>query len=162
MPVWILSVLLSTWLLLAHALPAWAHAAQTDYFVDLFSDKLELQFTASFSTGEPMAEATVLVFAPGDRVTPWQEATTDAAGQFTFVPDATLLGDWRIEFKQNGHEDIRIVPIDANGIDYRNISHGGNRDFHWAHYWQEGMAVFSAAGLGAGAIVLQRRVLRDR
>jgi nickel transport protein len=134
--------------MLTTAASVWAHAAQTDYFIDLFAAKLELQFVATFSTGEPMANATVQVFAPDNAETPWQEATTDAAGQFTFVPDESLVGDWRIDFKQEGHEAIRIVPVTAEGIDYLNISHGGNRDFHVAHAVQEGLAFSPRQVLG--------------
>jgi nickel transport protein len=155
-----LGLVLSLWLLFMTPAAAFAHAVQTDYFVDLFASQLELQFTATFSTGEPMAEATVLVFAPADRETPWQESQTDAEGHFTFVPDESLVGDWRIEFKQEGHEDIRIVPVDELGIDYQNISHGGNRDFHLMAHLREGLALFSAAGMGAAAIVFQRRWFR--
>jgi len=155
-----LGLVLSLWLLLGGATPAWAHAAQTDYFVDLFASELQLEFTASFSTGEPMADADVIVYAPEDRETPWQEAETDADGHYTFKPDPELVGDWRIEFEKEGHADIRIVPIDDMGIDYQNISHGGNTDFHLFAHLREGMAIMSAAGLGAGAVVFQRRWFR--
>jgi nickel transport protein len=160
MKAWALGLVLSVWLLLGGASAAWAHAAQTDYFVDLFAAELQLEFTASYSTGEPMAEADVIVYAPGDRETPWEESATDEAGHYTFKPDAELVGDWRIEFEKDGHEDIRIVPVDDLGIDYQNISHGGNTDFHlWAHL-RQGLALFSAAGVGAGAIVWQRRLVK--
>lgn len=155
-----LSLLLGTWLLFSGTTPAWAHAVQTDYFVDLFASELELEFTATFSTGEPMAEASVLVYAPEEDETPWEESQTDERGHYTFQPDAALTGDWRIEFKQDGHEDIRIVPVDDLGIDYQNISHGGSRDFHLAHHIREGLGLFSAAGMGALAVVLQRRFFR--
>jgi nickel transport protein len=160
MKAWALGLVLSVWLLLGGASAAWAHAAQTDYFVDLFAAELQLEFTASYSTGEPMAEADVIVYAPGDRETPWEESATDEVGHYTFKPDAELVGDWRIEFEKDGHEDIRIVPVDDLGIDYQNISHGGNTDFHlWAHL-RQGLALFSAAGVGAGAIVWQRRLFK--
>jgi nickel transport protein len=155
------SLLLSICLCLGGAVPAWAHAVQTDYFVDLFASELQLEFTATFSTGEPMAEATVIVYAPEDRETPWEESLTDEAGHYTFKPDAALPGDWRIEFKQEGHADIRIVPVDDLGIDYQNISHGGSRDFHLAPHLREGLALFSAASVGALAVVFQRKLFRS-
>jgi nickel transport protein len=155
------SLVLSVCLLFGGTAPAWAHAVQTDYFVDLFASELQLEFAATFSTGEPMAEANVTVYAPEDRETPWEESLTDEAGHYTFKPDETLVGDWRIEFKQEGHEDIRIVPVDDLGIDYQNISHGGSRDFHLAHHIREGLALFSAASIGASAVVLQRRFFRS-
>ena len=153
----VLGLLLSGWLLLSAAPAAWAHAAQTDYFVDLFAADLQLEFTASFSTGEPMAAATVRVYAPGDRTTPWATGETDAQGHYTFKPDPALTGDWRLEFQEGGHEDIRIVPVDDLGIDYQNISHGGNQDVHFGDRIIEAIALFSAAGIGAGAVMMQRR-----
>ncbi len=152
-----LGLILSGSVVLGGASEAWGHAAQTDYFVDLFAEELQLEFTASFSTGEPMADAEVIVYAPGDRETPWEETKTDEAGQFTFKPDETLVGDWRIEFKQDGHQDIRIVPIDDLGIDYQNISDAGDTEFHQIAHLRMGVAALSAAGLGAGAVLFQRR-----
>ena len=152
-----LGLLLSGSIVLGGAAAAWGHAAQTDYFVDLFAEELQLEFTASFSTGEPMAGATVIVYAPGDLDTPWAEGATDEAGHYTFQPDAELVGDWRIEFKKEGHADIRIVPISDLGIDYQNISDAGDTEFHRLAHIREGIAVFSVASLGVGAMVWQRR-----
>jgi len=153
-------LLLSGSLLASTAPAAFAHAAQTDYFVDLFAEELQLEFTASFSTGEPMDDAEVIVYAPGDRETPWQEATTDENGQFTFKPDEELVGDWRIEFERDGHQDIRIVPIDAQGIDYQNISDVGDTERHELAHLRMGLAALSAIAIGTGAIVSQRRWFR--
>lgn len=143
--------------LFGSASAAWGHAAQTDYFVDLFAEELQLEFTASFSTGEPMADATVIVYAPGDRETPWAEAATDETGHYTFKPDPELAGDWRIEFEKDGHADIRIVPVDDMGIDYQNISDVGDTEFHQLAHLRMGLAAMSAIALGTGAIVFQRR-----
>ena len=156
-----LGLLLSVWLAFGNASAAWAHAVQTDYFVDLFAAELALEFTASFSTGEPMAEAAVLVYTPAAREPPWATSQTDAAGHYTFKPDPEQAGDWRIEFKQGGHEDIRIVPVDDLGIDYQNISHGGNRDVHFGDRFREAIALFSAASIGAFAIVFQRKLFKS-
>lgn len=155
-----LGLLLSLWVMFGGATVASAHAIQTDYFVDLFASDLQIEFTATFSTGEPMAAADVLVYTPGDRDTPWATGQTDETGHYTFKPDPEIVGDWRIDFKQGGHEDIRIVPVDDRGIDYQNISHEGNRDFHLFAHVREGMALFSAATVGAAAVVLQRRFFR--
>ncbi len=152
-----LGLLLSGSIVFGGASAAWGHAAQTDYFVDLFAEELQLEFTASFSTGEPMADATVIVYAPGYRETPWAEGKTDEAGHYTFQPDADRVGDWRIEFEKEGHADIRIVPIDDLGIDYQNISDAGDTEFHQLVHIRQGIAVFSVASLGVGAMVLQRR-----
>lgn len=135
---------------------AWGHAVQTDYFVDLFS--AELAFTATYSTGEPMTEATVLVYAPNDRETPWQESTTDLEGNFTFLPDESLQGEWRIEFEKEGHKDILFVPVTASGIDYENISQGEKSDLHYAAIAPEAIGVLAAVSLGALVVATRRRL----
>ncbi|MEM9815655.1 MAG: carboxypeptidase-like regulatory domain-containing protein [Cyanobacteria bacterium P01_D01_bin.6] len=153
-------LLLSSSMVFGGASVAWGHAVQTDYFVDLFAEELQLDFTASFSTGEPMAAATVIVYAPGDRETPWAEASTDAAGYYTFQPDPDLTGDWRIEFAKDGHADIRVVPVNELGIDYQNISDAGDTEFHQLAHLRQGIAVISATTLGVGAMVWQRRLAK--
>lgn len=135
------------------------HAIQTDYLVDLLAPTPELSFQASYSTGEPVGEATVLVYAPGDPETPWLEGTTDTAGTFRFVPDETLTGDWRLEFIQAGHQDILIVPVAADGIDYVNISQVGAADVHYAELNAVTIALLSAIGLGVLGSTLWK--LRD-
>lgn len=145
-------------ILLGQAPAALAHAAQTDYFVDLFASELQLEFTASFSTGEPMAEATVVVYAPGDHDTPWETTTTDANGHYTFRPDEELVGDWRIEFEQDGHKDIRIIPLDDLGIDYQGISREPtDMTFHALVHWRYAAAALATTTVGAGALLIQRR-----
>lgn len=114
------------------ATDAWGHAVQTDYFVDLFAAELSLELTATYSSGEPMQEAQVLVYAPNEQATPWLTSETDASGNFTFEPDESLPGEWRIEFKKEGHQDMLLVPVDDRGIDYINITQTENRDVHYA------------------------------
>ncbi|NER81994.1 MAG: carboxypeptidase regulatory-like domain-containing protein [Leptolyngbya sp. SIO1D8] len=137
---------------------AWGHAVQTDYFVDLFSAELELAFTATYSNGEPMQSATVLVYAPDDQETPWLESQTDESGNFIFLPDESLQGDWRIEFTQAGHQDILSVPVDENGIDYGNISQVESTDTHYAEIAPEAMGVLTAVSLGGLAVAIRRRL----
>lgn len=134
---------------------AWGHASQTDYFVDLFSADLVL--TASYSTGEPMIEAEVLVYAPNDAETPWVETVTDDVGQFVFVPDESLPGDWRVEITEAGHQDILIIPVTETGIDYINISQGPQQDLHYAEMTPAGLGVMVALGLGGLVVTLRQR-----
>lgn len=135
---------------------AWGHAVQTDYFVDLFSSELSLDFTATYSSGEPMESATVLVYAPGDHETPWLESQTDEVGNFTFLPDESLQGEWRVEFKKEGHQDILLVPVDDQGIDYMNITQGETADVHYAAMTPGAIAVLSVVSLGALGIAVRR------
>ncbi|MEM0979860.1 MAG: carboxypeptidase regulatory-like domain-containing protein [Cyanobacteria bacterium P01_H01_bin.58] len=153
----LLALTLGATTVLSTATVAHSHAVQTDYFVDLFAEQVELELTATYSSGEPMEEATVLVYAPGEGESPWQEGQTDELGNFTFVPDESLAGDWKIHFQQAGHEDILIVPVDDQGIDYINISHGPNTDVHYATIAPGWVGMLPLIGLGVLMAVLNRR-----
>ncbi len=96
-----------------------AHMIETDF--NMFEQ--ELEFTSTFSTGEPVEEAQVLIYAPDNPDKPWGELTTDETGSFSFTPDASIPGDWEIRIEKDlGHGDIWTVPVNAMGIDYENIS----------------------------------------
>lgn len=96
-----------------------AHMIETDF--SLFEQ--ELEFTSTFSTGEPVEDAQVRIYAPDNPDEPWGELTTDETGSFSFVPDASIPGDWEIRIEKDlGHGDIWTVPVNAMGIDYENIS----------------------------------------
>ncbi len=138
------------------ATAAWGHAVQTDYFVDLFSSNLEL--AATYSSGEPMTEAEVLVYAPNNTETPWTEGTTDAAGQYVFLPDETIQGEWRVEIQKEGHQDIIFVPVTESGIDYENISEGEKKDVHYAEFTPELLGVTAALSLGLVIVATRRRL----
>jgi len=155
----LLGSLLAVSATLGTATVAWGHAVQTDYFVDLLAEEVELQLTATYSTGEPMEAATVLVFAPDNDDTPWLESQTDETGNFTFLPDESLPGDWRIEFKKEGHQDILVIPVDADGIDFNNISQVGNTDVHYARLAPEAIGILSAVSLGVLVVAVRRRSL---
>ena len=72
-----------------------------------------MEIQASYDTGEPMAEATVQIFAPDDPQTPVYTGLTDADGKFVFVP--TAPGNWEVSVRQAGHGDIAVVPVESEG-----------------------------------------------
>lgn len=72
-----------------------------------------VEIQATYDTGEPMGEAAVQVFAPDDPQTPVITGTTDADGQFVFVP--TQPGDWEVSVRQAGHGDIAVIPVADTG-----------------------------------------------
>ncbi|NET36506.1 MAG: DUF4198 domain-containing protein [Cyanothece sp. SIO1E1] len=107
---------------------ALAHAVETNYL--LGGNKLEFQ--SGFRTGEALAGATVKVYAPNNSTEPWMEGVTDEEGRFSFIPDASLQGDWKIKIGQGGHSDIWTVPVGADGIEADYISEGPKDDIHYA------------------------------
>ncbi len=74
-----------------------AHGA----FMDV-ADVRAVKIHARYDTGEPMAEAQVLVYAPDNPARPWARGVTDAEGRFSFVPD-DRPGQWAIQARQAGH-----------------------------------------------------------
>ncbi|MEM1311305.1 MAG: carboxypeptidase-like regulatory domain-containing protein [Cyanobacteria bacterium P01_C01_bin.70] len=72
-----------------------------------------VQIQAAYDSGEPMAAATVQVFAPDDPQTPVFSGQTDETGQYAFVP--TAPGNWEVSVRQAGHGDIVVIPVEADG-----------------------------------------------
>lgn len=87
-----------------------------------------IEIKASYDNGQPMAEAQVQVYSPGEPQTPVFTGTTDEEGQFVFVPDQ--LGDWEVSVRQAGHGHITVIPVgtartetdDAEAADSTEIS----------------------------------------
>jgi len=74
-----------------------------------------IAINARYDTGEPMAGAQVVIYAPDDPASVWGRGTTDAEGQHVFLPDPALTGRWTIQVRQAGHGAITHVEITANG-----------------------------------------------
>ena len=97
--------------LLATALspaPALAHAA----LLELRSVEA-IRIVAFYDTGEPMAQAQVIVYAPDAPASAWSRGVTDDAGRFDFVPDPSLPGRWSVQVRQAGHGAIAHVDLPA-------------------------------------------------
>ncbi|WP_121969386.1 carboxypeptidase regulatory-like domain-containing protein [Leptolyngbya sp. BC1307] len=90
------------------ALPVLGHGVAMEH---RWVSSVEVQ--ARFETGEPMAQAQVLVYAPDDPAEVWQQSTTDDQGRFSFVPDETVQGNWEVVVRQAGHGAISTIPVTA-------------------------------------------------
>ncbi|PPS45583.1 carboxypeptidase-like regulatory domain-containing protein [Chroococcidiopsis sp. TS-821] len=73
-----------------------------------------IEVNAEYDTGEPMAQAQVIVYAPNDPATPWLEGTTDKNGNFIFTPDASQPGNWSVQVRQAGHGGIVNIPVEGD------------------------------------------------
>ena len=107
---------------------AFAHSVQTDY---LLTSQKGLELDVSFSTGEPLADAPVKIYSPNNLDEPWFEGKTDENGQFDFLPDQKMEGEWTVEIGEMSHADILSVPVKQDGIQIDDISNGLN-DFEIA------------------------------
>jgi len=86
--------------------PGWSHGVQLEY--QLVN---QVQIQARYDSGTPMAQAQVLVYAPGAASSPWSRGTTDAQGRFSFSPDANQPGYWQVMVRQAGHGQSVTVPV---------------------------------------------------
>jgi nickel transport protein len=124
----LLLVLLLSLALVGFPSQAWAHQVETNYMLGS-----QLQFQSRFSTGEPFAGARVTIYAPTQPDQPWQTLTTDSQGQFSFLPDRTIVGNWevRIEDEDQSHADYWTVPVDGQGIVEEGIVLDATQDQHY-------------------------------
>jgi nickel transport protein len=89
------------------ALPAIAHGVTVEH-----RQVSSVEINARFETGEPMANAQVLIYAPDNPTEPWQQGTTDDQGQFSFAPDPTQPGSWEVMVRQAGHGVVTTIPVE--------------------------------------------------
>jgi nickel transport protein len=118
------AIALSLFLLPGQAL---AHSVQTDFqliseIANRAKPATQLEVKSSYDTGDNLANARVLVFAPNDSEKPWMEGMTDAQGKFIFQPDPKLKGNWTLKIGRGDHGDILTVPVSDRGIEIQQIS----------------------------------------
>jgi len=77
---------------------AYAHGAEIEY-----NAKISYELIAKYDSGEPMANAQIIVYAPDDPGTPWIKGTADENGRYIFVPDLSKKGIWAIQARSAGH-----------------------------------------------------------
>ncbi len=103
-------VFFSCILLIALVLPAGpllAHGVALEY-----SGLSAIQIAARYDNGEPMADAQVAVFAPGNPAEPWLTGTTDSEGRFLFVPDPGIPGLWEVQVRLAGHGGLLRIEVE--------------------------------------------------
>lgn len=65
---------------------------------------------AEYDNGEPIANADVSVFKPGNDETPWLNGMTDDKGRFFFVPDSE--GSWTVRVQDaQGHSALNSFDV---------------------------------------------------
>lgn len=85
-----------------------AHGANIQY-----KTAQAIAIQATYDSGTPMANAQVVVYAPDDPHNPWQKGTTDAKGNFRFIPDESKSGSWEVKVRQAGHGGIVTIAVDS-------------------------------------------------
>lgn len=85
---------------------AYAHGVNIEY-----TTNVEIELVAAYDTGEPMAGAQVVIYAPDDPTHPWLTGACDDEGRFSFTPDTSKPGIWDVQVRQAGHGDIIHIPV---------------------------------------------------
>ena len=95
-------------LVLSLLLPAevLAHGVNIQYTSDI-----EITIVAKYDSGEPMAGAQVVVYAPDDPSTPWLTGVCDDEGRFSFTPDSSSPGIWDVQVRLAGHGGMVHIPV---------------------------------------------------
>jgi nickel transport protein len=70
-----------------------------------------VEIIAYYSTGEPMADCQIQVFAPDDRSAPWRTGRCDAQGNYRFAPDLSKRGRWTVRVESPGHRNFIDILI---------------------------------------------------
>ncbi|MDF1615100.1 carboxypeptidase-like regulatory domain-containing protein [Desulfurivibrio dismutans] len=94
--------------LLLPAPPAAAHGALVEY-----RPAPGIVIEARYDTGQPMAEAQIIVYAPDNPTEAWHTGTSDQHGRFSFVPDPELTGTWTVQARQGGHGAMAHIELAA-------------------------------------------------
>ncbi len=107
----IIACLLSLLAILLPPTTVYAHGAEIKY-----KTSTGIDIIATFDSGDPMAEAQVLVYSPDDPSTPWLTGTCDEKGRFSFALDASISGTWDIQVRQAGHGHMIHIEMKDNAI----------------------------------------------
>ncbi|MBN1201625.1 MAG: carboxypeptidase regulatory-like domain-containing protein [Anaerolineae bacterium] len=127
----IIILLLLLVIALGSAGAVWAHGVKITYTVT-FSPTIAIE--AAYDTGEPMANAQVIVYAPDDPKTPWLTGECDDDGRFSFSPDPSKPGTWEIQVRQAGHGEWLKIPLDEEMMQSGQgvVTEGGDEGFSTA------------------------------
>jgi len=99
--------------MLAMPAKAYAHGVDIEY-----TSSVEIEITAQYDTGEPMSGAQVTIYAPDDPSNPWLKGTCDDEGQFTFTPDTSMPGEWKVRVIEGGHGDWAYITVTESGVEF--------------------------------------------
>ncbi|MFN2267101.1 MAG: hypothetical protein ABR542_08145 [Desulfonatronovibrio sp.] len=101
-----LTLTLTFFLFLGGYVSVYAHGVVAGY-----SEVQGIEINAAYDSGEPLAGGQVMVYAPDNPAKPWLKASLDQEGNFRFVPDYSISGNWSIQVRQAGHGAMIHVPV---------------------------------------------------
>jgi len=95
--------------ILAIPVKVYAHGAHIQY------TSSGIEITAKYDNGEPMSGAQIVIYTPDDLSNAWLTGTLDDGGKFTFNPDTSITGNWKVKVRLAGHGDIINIPVGIDG-----------------------------------------------
>ncbi|BAC08971.1 carboxypeptidase regulatory-like domain-containing protein [Thermosynechococcus vestitus] len=100
--------------LVSGAVLGWMVPKALAHGVDLrYEPQQVIRITAKYDSGQPLADARVQVFAPDRPQAAVISGTTNAQGEFQFVPDRP--GQWQVQVRQAGHGGWLTIPVAPQG-----------------------------------------------
>jgi nickel transport protein len=69
---------------------------------------------AIFDSGEPMANAQIVAYAPDNPSDPYYQGITDENGHIAFPIDPAITGSWDISVRTAGHGEMLHIPVDSS------------------------------------------------
>jgi len=96
-------------LLIGVSFSVFAHGARVTYSIESV-----VNIQAMYDSGEAMAEAQVVVYAPNDPTNPWLTGSCDSEGRFQFKPDPAIPGIWDVQVRSAGHGDMIHIDLSSS------------------------------------------------
>jgi len=76
-----------------------------------FKETKVINIKATYDNGDPLKNGQVIVYNPSDPALPWLKAMTNDQGEFVFIPDYSITGNWQVKVYQAGHGHVITIPI---------------------------------------------------
>lgn len=87
-----------------------ATAVYTEATLPANSQVTSILIQSYYSTGEPMSDGSISIYAPGSPDVPWRTGVLNREGRYLFTPDLSRRGRWTVRVEAPGHSNfINIV-----------------------------------------------------
>ncbi len=87
------------------------HGSNIEY---IFTKAINIK--ATYENGDLIKNGQVTVYNPSDPANPWLKGFTNEKGEFIFIPDYSITGNWEVKVRQAGHGNIITIPINQDSV----------------------------------------------
>jgi nickel transport protein len=92
-----------------------SHGAIIDY-----KEVRSISIKATYDNGIPIKNGQVTVYSPSDAANSWLTGSTNDQGEFLFVPDYSVTGNWQVKVRQAGHGSMINIAINQEELSGNN------------------------------------------